>query len=147
MNAFCVKAALSVVGRAPGRLRAGAEEGPASGKSVSAAFDLVSSRVHRRWMVHGGGGRCECGASEVSDGMTDRPTERETEGEEAERAREGRGKFEIRLSDAPKSSMCRRRRHHQRGRRATLLHCSKLAVTATARKKPTRSRESGLFTI
>ena len=146
MNAFCVKAALSVVGRAPGRLRAGlkggregAEEGPASGKSVSAAFDLVSSRVHRRWMVHGGGGRCECGASEVSDGMTDRPTERETEGEEAERGREGRGKFEIRLSDAPKSSKCRRRRcrHHQRGRRATLLHCSKLAVTATARNIPT----------
>ena len=58
MNAFCVKAALSVVGRAPGRLRAGlkggregAEEGPASGKSVSAAFDLVSSRVHRRWII------------------------------------------------------------------------------------------------
>ena len=140
MNAFCVKAALSVVGRAPGRLRAGLKggRGPRKGQRAEnrSAFDLVSSRVHRRWMVHEGGGRCECGASEVSDGMTDRPTERETEGEEAERGREGRGKFEIRLSDAPKSSMCRRR-HHQRGRRATLLHCSKLAVTATARNIPT----------
>ena len=36
-------------------------------------------------MVHGGGGRCECGASEVSDGMTGQPKERQRE----KRQREG----------------------------------------------------------
>ena len=99
MNAFCVKAALSVVGRAPGRLRAGLKggRGPRKGQQAEnrSAQRLIWSRLvivctgDGSWMVRGGGdGRCECGESEVSDGMTVRPTERETEGEEAERGRE-----------------------------------------------------------
>ena len=60
MNAFCVKAALSVVGRAPGRrLRALREGGAEEGQRAEnrSAFDLVSSRVHRRWMARARGRR------------------------------------------------------------------------------------------
>ena len=59
MNAFCVKAALSVVGRAPGRLRAGLKGGRASEREIGQR--LIWSRL-----VCTGDGWCTGEAGDVN---------------------------------------------------------------------------------
>ena len=65
MNAFCVKAALSVVGRAPGRLRAGLKggRGPRKGQRAEnrSAQRLIWSRL-----VCTGDGWCTGEAGDVN---------------------------------------------------------------------------------